>query len=69
LEGTRLRLTLSAAAAALVFFGIIWFLQGINVMPGGFMGGQIRWAIYGGIVVIAGVSGLIAINWKRPNRR
>ena len=24
----------------LVFFGIIWFLQGINVMPGGFMGGR-----------------------------
>jgi hypothetical protein len=64
-----LRLTLSAAAAALVFFGIIWFLQGINVLHGGFMGGQIQWAIYGGIAVIAGLSVLIVINRKRSHPR
>ena len=64
-----MRLTLSAAAAALVFFGIIWFLQGINVLPGGFMAGQIRWAVYGGIAVIAGVSVLIVVNWRRSHQR
>jgi hypothetical protein len=35
--------------------GIIWFLQGINVLPGSFMTGQIRWAVYGGIAVAVGV--------------
>jgi hypothetical protein len=32
-------------------FGAIWFLQGINVPPGSFMTGQIRWAVFGGIAV------------------
>jgi hypothetical protein len=25
-------------------FGVIWFLQGINLLPGRFMTGQLRWA-------------------------
>jgi len=36
----------------LMVFGAIWFLQGVNVLPGSFMTGQIRWAVYGGIGVI-----------------
>ena len=37
----------------------IWLLQGIGVLPGSLMTGQIRWAIYGGIAVAAGVSLLV----------
>jgi hypothetical protein len=37
-----------------LLFGAIWFLQGINVLPGSFMTGQIRWAIFGGFAVAAG---------------
>ena len=48
--------------AVLVLFGTIWFLQGINVLPGSFMTGQIRWAVYGGIAVVAGVVLLRAAN-------
>jgi hypothetical protein len=47
---------LRIAGVLLVLFGGIWFLQGINVLPGSFMTGQIRWAIYGGIAVAAGIS-------------
>jgi len=32
-----------------------WILQGFNVLPGSFMTAQIRWSIYGGIAVIAGI--------------
>jgi hypothetical protein len=49
----------------LVVFGAIWFLQGIGVLPGSFMTGQIRWAVYGGIAVAAGVSLLLAANRRR----
>ena len=42
-------------AALLIVAGLVWFLQGINLLPGSFMTGQIRWAIYGAIAVIAGV--------------
>jgi hypothetical protein len=51
-------------AQLLVFLGIIWFLQGINLLPGGFMTGQIHWAVYGGIAVAARIILLIA-NWRR----
>lgn len=39
----------------LVLMGGIWTLQGINVLPGSFMTGQIRWAVYGGIAAVAGL--------------
>ena len=43
----------------LMALGVIWFLQGINVLPGSFMTGQTQWAIYGGISFVAGL-GLFA---------
>ena len=42
-----MRITLNIVAFLLVLAGATWFLQGINVLPGSFMTGQIRWAIYG----------------------
>ncbi len=49
-----MKIALSIVGILLVLFGSIWFLQGINVLPGSFMTGQIRWAIYGGIGVAVG---------------
>jgi len=49
----------------LIAMGSIWFLQGINVLPGSFMTGQIQWAIYGGIAVAAGVGVLLAARRRR----
>jgi hypothetical protein len=54
------KITLNILGAILILFGGIWFLQGINVLPGSFMTGQIRWAVYGGIAVAAGVGLLVA---------
>lgn len=34
--------------------GGIFFLQGINVIPGSFMTGDPQWAINGGIAMLAG---------------
>ena len=55
---------LTGAGAILVLMGIVWFLQGINVLPGSFMTGQIRWAVYGACMVVAGL-----IVMARANRR
>ena len=46
-----MRTALNIIGILLVLFGSIWFLQGINVLPGSFMTGQIRWAVYGGIAL------------------
>jgi len=40
-----MRIALIIVGAVLVFFGGVWFLQGVNVLPGSFMSGQIRWCV------------------------
>jgi hypothetical protein len=54
------RIVLRIVGVLLVVFGCIWFLQGVNVLPGSFMTGQIRWAVYGGIAVVVGIGLLFA---------
>ena len=62
-----MRITLNIIAVLLVLSGAIWFLQGINVLPGSFMTGQIRWAVYGGIAIAAGITLLLGANWARKS--
>jgi len=57
-----MKIALNIVGVVLVLFGSIWFLQGVNVLPGSFMTGQIRWAVYGGIAVIAGIVLLVKAN-------
>jgi hypothetical protein len=53
--------------AVLVFFGTVWFLQGINKFPGNsFMNGQTQWSVYGGIAFVAGIVVFVLANRKRP---
>lgn len=60
-----MRIALNIVGVVLLLFGSIWFLQGVNVLPGSFMTGQIRWAVYGGIAVIAGIVLLVRANRRR----
>jgi len=54
-----MRITLNIVGGLLVLSGVVWFLQGINLLPGSFMTGQIRWAVYGGIAVASGIALLL----------
>ena len=60
-----MRIVLNIVGILLVLLGSIWFLQGINVLPGSFMSGQSRWAVRGGILAVAGIVGLVWANRKR----
>jgi len=60
-----MRIALNVVGAVLVFFGSVWVLQGINVLPGSFMSGQTQWAVRGGIAVIAGIALLLWANRRR----
>jgi hypothetical protein len=53
--------------AIFMLIGCIWFLQGINVLPGSFMTGQMRWAVRGGILFVVGVAGLL-LTKRNPQR-
>ncbi|MBC7791275.1 MAG: hypothetical protein H7Z74_15115 [Anaerolineae bacterium] len=60
-----MRIALNIVGILLLLSGGIWFLQGINVLPGSFMTGQTKWAVYGGIAAAAGIALLIWAN-RRP---
>ncbi|MFN8413505.1 MAG: hypothetical protein U0Z26_14060 [Anaerolineales bacterium] len=50
-----LKTILKVLAVLLILSGVIWFLQGINVLPGSFMTGDPQWAINGTITAVIGV--------------
>lgn len=41
--------------ALCVLMGLVWVFQGINVLPGSFMTGDINWSYRGGVLAAAGV--------------
>jgi hypothetical protein len=56
------KLVLTIVGALAVLLGGVWILQGLNVLPGSFMTGDIKWAIYGAVLAVAGV---VVILWAR----
>jgi hypothetical protein len=57
-----MRILLSIIGILLALTGVIWFLQGINILPGSFMTGQTQWAIYGGLAIVIGVGVIVVAN-------
>ena len=60
-----MRIVSTIVGVLCLLVGCIWFLQGINILPGSFMTGQTKWAVYGGLLFIAGVAVLVAANRRR----
>ena len=60
-----MRILLNIAGVLLLICGGVWFLQGINVIPGSFMTGQTKWAVYGAIALVAGIVVLLTANRSR----
>ncbi|MFL5612949.1 MAG: LPXTG cell wall anchor domain-containing protein [Gemmatimonadaceae bacterium] len=60
-----MRIVLYVIGALCLLVGGVWFLQGVNVLPGSFMTGQTKWAIYGGVLLVAGVGLLFAARRRR----
>jgi hypothetical protein len=61
-----MRSVIRIVAVLLIVFGCVWFLQGINILPGSFMTGQTRWAVYGGIAVVVGIGLLFGARRRTP---
>ena len=62
-----MRIILRVISILSALMGVGWFLQGINILPGSFMTGQARWAVYGILAMLAG-GGLFALaNQRRPS--
>jgi hypothetical protein len=57
---------LLAVGVVLVLVGLLWFLQGIDVVGGSGMSGKTLWAVVGPIVAIVGAGVIVAGNRRRP---
>jgi hypothetical protein len=63
-----MKIVLTIVGILMVVMGTIWFLQGINILPGSFMTGQIRWAVYGGCAAALGLVVLFVANRRGAKR-
>jgi hypothetical protein len=62
------RIVLNVVGLILALFGILWILQGLNLLPGSFMTGHIKWAIVGLLVLLVAVWILVSANRSHPAR-
>lgn len=60
-----MRILSNIVGVLLLISGGVWFLQGIGILPGSFMTGSSKWAIIGGICLVAGIALLLSANRKK----
>jgi hypothetical protein len=51
-----MKTALSIFGILIFLAGLVWFLQGINLLPGSYMTGDPQWAVNGGIAMFAGAA-------------
>ncbi|UCF29261.1 MAG: hypothetical protein JSW42_06190 [Chloroflexota bacterium] len=56
---------LNIIGVILILVGIVWFLQGINVLPGSFMSGDPLYSVLGILLVVVGMIILAFANRRR----
>jgi hypothetical protein len=61
------RYVLLVVGGLIILMGGVWLLQGIGILPGSFMTGQLFWAVMGAIFVAVG--GLFVFGGIRSTRR
>jgi uncharacterized membrane protein HdeD (DUF308 family) len=62
-----MKILLSIVGVIMVLLGAVWILQGLNVLPGSFMTGDMKWAVIGAVVALAGIA-LLTFNFRRRRR-
>lgn len=60
-----MRIALTVLGILCLLIGCIWILQGVNILPGSFMTGQTKWAVYGCLLALAGIGLLISAKRRR----
>lgn len=61
-----MRIVFTIGGALFVLTGVVWFFQGIGMLPGSFMTGDRQWAVIGAIAMVLGFVLLGAARRRRP---
>ncbi len=63
----RMRYVLLLVGVLMALVGGVWLLQGVGVLPGSFMTGQVFWAVVGSVLLaVGGVLVFAALRKSRP---
>ena len=63
-----MKAALNVLGVILVLVGLVWILQGVNILPGSFMSGKVLYAILGIAVDVVGAAVLFFANRRsKPN--
>ncbi len=60
-----MRVLLNIVAVLLFLPGLVFFLQGINVLPGSYMSGNPQWVVNGGIMMAVALGLFLFANRRR----
>jgi LPXTG-motif cell wall-anchored protein len=61
-----MKIALNIVGVLIGLMGLVWFLQGINILQGSsLMSGQTQWAVIGGIALVVGIGLLVFANRRK----
>ncbi|HZM23006.1 MAG TPA: hypothetical protein VFC02_14755 [Anaerolineales bacterium] len=60
-----MKITIQVFSVLLFLTGFVFFLQGINVLPGSYMTGDPQWAINGGIIMAVAIGLFFWVNRRK----
>ncbi len=63
-----MKVALNILGILLILVGIVWILQGVNVLPGSVMTGNMMWAYIGIVLDAVGAVLLYLANRRRTHR-
>ena len=61
-----MRFIASVVGVVFTLLGLLWILQGTNIISSGFMAGQMQFAVLGAIILVIGLGLLAFVNRRRP---
>jgi hypothetical protein len=63
-----MKIALNIIGVLIGLMGLVWFLQGINVLQGSsLMSGQSQWAVIGAIALVIGVGLVVFANRRKAS--
>ena len=60
-----MKISLNVFGIILILAGGVFFLQGINLLPGSFMRGDPQWVVNGGILIIVGIGLILWVSRRK----